>query len=287
MENNELSTTRTSPKQQQQHPKLHVISRRNKRESPELYTKHHHQQIPSHNSQNPSEPRTFPNPNCSRLIPGGRRPSSSPENADALQRSRAAQNDPTPLETLQRLFPLQQKNTLELVLHGCNGDALKAINQLISAKNPTGHTQPPPSETAKGTADMPVSRHWSDSTNSRHSRPAPAFPVKSAFSPFPGHPFGQSDNLPGGFFTGHPPFFIPPAAHFHAAYGGAGMAMAAAAAATANGNTRPGIIWQPYSFLPMSNGGGDPERGFSGGGSERTSTSRTSSSSVNDADMDV
>ena len=39
----------------------------------------------------------------------------------------------TRIEILTRLFPLQKRDVLELVLQGCNGDAMKAIEHFLSA----------------------------------------------------------------------------------------------------------------------------------------------------------
>ena len=41
----------------------------------------------------------------------------------------------TPLEILERVFPLQRRSVLELVLQGCNGDLVKAIEHFISAQD--------------------------------------------------------------------------------------------------------------------------------------------------------
>nr|VCU79645.1 Dmrt93B [Euperipatoides kanangrensis] len=41
----------------------------------------------------------------------------------------------TPLEILSRIFPMQKKNILELVLQGCNGDLVKAIEHFLSAND--------------------------------------------------------------------------------------------------------------------------------------------------------
>ncbi|XP_014675028.1 PREDICTED: doublesex and mab-3 related transcription factor 3, truncated-like [Priapulus caudatus] len=38
----------------------------------------------------------------------------------------------SPLDILQRIFPFQKKTVLELVLHGCNGDPVKAIEHFLS-----------------------------------------------------------------------------------------------------------------------------------------------------------
>ncbi|XP_071954173.1 doublesex and mab-3 related transcription factor 3, truncated-like [Antedon mediterranea] len=43
----------------------------------------------------------------------------------------------SPLEILMRLFPLQRKTVLELVLQGCNGDLVKAIEHFLAAKDTT------------------------------------------------------------------------------------------------------------------------------------------------------
>lgn len=41
----------------------------------------------------------------------------------------------TPIEILERVFPLQRRSVLELVLQGCNGDLVKAIEHFISAQD--------------------------------------------------------------------------------------------------------------------------------------------------------
>ncbi|CAI9739325.1 doublesex and mab-3 related transcription factor 3, truncated-like [Octopus vulgaris] len=41
----------------------------------------------------------------------------------------------TNLEILERVFPLQRKSVLELVLQGCNGDLVKAIEHFLSAQD--------------------------------------------------------------------------------------------------------------------------------------------------------
>lgn len=41
----------------------------------------------------------------------------------------------TPLEILERVFPLQRRAVLELVLQGCNGDLVKAIEHFLSAQD--------------------------------------------------------------------------------------------------------------------------------------------------------
>ncbi|KAH9504602.1 Doublesex- and mab-3- transcription factor 3 [Bulinus truncatus] len=41
----------------------------------------------------------------------------------------------TPLEILERVFPQQRKSVLELVLQGCNGDLVKAIEHFLSAQD--------------------------------------------------------------------------------------------------------------------------------------------------------
>ncbi|KAK3090264.1 hypothetical protein FSP39_010500 [Pinctada imbricata] len=38
------------------------------------------------------------------------------------------------LEILERIFPFQRKSVLELVLQGCNGDLVKAIEQFLSSQ---------------------------------------------------------------------------------------------------------------------------------------------------------
>ena len=65
-----------------------------------------------------SNPASGMNSNSSRAGPTGYRPGRL-----------------TPLEILERVFPLQRRSVLELVLQGCNGDLVKAIEHFISAQD--------------------------------------------------------------------------------------------------------------------------------------------------------
>nr|XP_004226593.1 doublesex- and mab-3-related transcription factor A2-like [Ciona intestinalis] len=88
------------------------------------------------------------------------------------------------LEILTRLFPQQKRSVLELVLQGCNGDTVKAIEHFLSVNEPA--TASPPSKTP---SPPPDSRKRKLSTpNSEFKRHAPneRLPVwksdQSAFS---------------------------------------------------------------------------------------------------------
>lgn len=77
----------------------------------------------------------------------------------------------SPLEILQRIFPFQKKTVLELVLQGCNGELVKAIEHFLSAGD-----------------SMVASNHQSliaPQTQSQNSRSENRFhPYMAAFTPF-------------------------------------------------------------------------------------------------------
>ncbi|KAM4579550.1 doublesex- and mab-3-related transcription factor 3a isoform 1-T1 [Fundulus diaphanus] len=48
-----------------------------------------------------------------------------------------------PLEVLKKIFPSHKPPVLELILRGCGGDLVGAIEVLLSSRNPDGSAQPP------------------------------------------------------------------------------------------------------------------------------------------------
>ncbi|XP_077981550.1 doublesex and mab-3 related transcription factor 3, truncated-like [Glandiceps talaboti] len=129
------------------------------------------------------------------------------------------------IEILTRIFPMQKKSVLELVLQGCNGDLVKAIEHFLSANDSViyaaqagGHDK-----TKSDNAPMP---HYLHSGNSNYPsfRPPPTTngkvpigSVKSAFTPLPSpatsmnlafhprlHPFSAE------FLFGRTSFLPPP-----------------------------------------------------------------------------
>ena len=94
------------------------------------------------------------------------------------------------VEILQRVFPLHRKSVLELVLQGCNGDLVKAIEQFLSAQdtieaqNKTDTNKPDVKYHPYGNTG-----HWSSRVNSQYSSfLSTPFDSKSAFKPLSGIP---------------------------------------------------------------------------------------------------
>lgn len=75
------------------------------------------------------------------------------------------------LEILERIFPFQKRTVLELVLQGCNGDLVKAIEHFLSAQD-TIMAQQHMTGTTTRPQDIPIT-----SVNGFH-------PYMTAFSPF-------------------------------------------------------------------------------------------------------
>lgn len=108
------------------------------------------------------------------------------------------------IEILERIFPMQKKTVLELVMQGCNGDLVKAIEHFLSAQDTImaqQNAQPPAHSRAADvrshpyiTAMSPYSRH---SINGL-SKPIMTFGnvaggdgVKSAFTPLSHASYGS------------------------------------------------------------------------------------------------
>jgi len=105
------------------------------------------------------------------------------------------------LDILERVFPLHRKSVLELVLQGCNGDLVKAIEQFLSAQD-TIDAQGKPEHSGKTSARYhPYSTpSWMQGSAGHYGSSMPStFDLKSAFKPLPMPPISglHSAFLPG------------------------------------------------------------------------------------------
>ncbi|XP_033101076.1 doublesex and mab-3 related transcription factor 3-like [Anneissia japonica] len=102
----------------------------------------------------------------------------------------------SPLEILMRLFPAQRKTVLELVLQGCNGDLVKAIEHFLAATDTTTTCQEGTQRHSKFSLQSPLSYpglHGFQPATSDGKYVNEHF--KSAFTPLP--PSGTpGSNLP-------------------------------------------------------------------------------------------
>lgn len=93
----------------------------------------------------------------------------------------------TNLEILERLFPFQKKSVLELVLQGCNGELVKAIEQFLSSQETLLSQQPGATQLKTDYRTHPYLSNLSfnsslKSLNGIHKMPQGG--LRSAFSPF-------------------------------------------------------------------------------------------------------
>ena len=86
----------------------------------------------------------------------------------------------TNIEILERIFPFQKRTVLELVLQGCNGDLVKAIEHFLSAQDTLLAQQ---QINLGGLPAGPAARSGAPTENSFH-------PYLTAFSPFRQPPSG-------------------------------------------------------------------------------------------------
>lgn len=110
----------------------------------------------------------------------------------------------TNLEILERVFPLHRKSVLELVLQGCNGDLVKAIEQFLSAQDTLDASKIDTSK-APSIRFSPYSSppHWIQGSNSQYGTSHPhTFDLKSAFKPLPNLP--ALSGLHSAFLPGYP-----------------------------------------------------------------------------------
>lgn len=90
------------------------------------------------------------------------------------------------LEILERIFPNQKRTVLELVLQGCNGDLVKAIEHFLSAQD-TIQQQIQHERHDKHTPPSPKSQSPPQQQPSPSSRPPvsePSLPTSNGFNPY-------------------------------------------------------------------------------------------------------
>ncbi|KAH3721157.1 hypothetical protein DPMN_064073 [Dreissena polymorpha] len=108
------------------------------------------------------------------------------------------------LDILERVFPLHRKSVLELVLQGCNGDLVKAIEQFLSAQD-TLEARGKPEYSAKPALRYhPYSSgsNWIHGSSNHYGSSLPTtFDMKSAFKPLPLPPIS---GLHSAFLSGYP-----------------------------------------------------------------------------------
>ena len=108
------------------------------------------------------------------------------------------------LEILERVFPLHRRSVLELVLQGCNGDLVKAIEQFISAQDTIdAHGKIESSQKAPvryNPYSTPASWIHGSNTTYGTSMPTP-LDLKSAFKPLP---MPAISGLHSAFLSGYP-----------------------------------------------------------------------------------
>ncbi|XP_028313214.1 doublesex- and mab-3-related transcription factor 3a isoform X2 [Gouania willdenowi] len=69
-----------------------------------------------------------------------------------------------PLDVLKKIFPAQKPPVLELILRGCGGDLVGAIEVLLSSRNPDGTTAHPHSEPPPDALVLPSNGHLFEHT---------------------------------------------------------------------------------------------------------------------------
>lgn len=108
------------------------------------------------------------------------------------------------LQILERVFPLHRKAVLELVLQGCNGDLVKAIEQFLSAQDTIEAQGKVVDNTKLGHKFHPYSSasHWSSRNASHFATASTPFDLKSAFKPLPN--LSPLTGLHSAFLSGYP-----------------------------------------------------------------------------------
>lgn len=111
------------------------------------------------------------------------------------------------VEILHRLFPQQRKEVLELVLQGCNGDVVKAIEHFLCANEAAARRPQIPSDhtvtaAVASSADQPAATPTSTTVAATSEK---STEQKSAFVPLP-MPMGLISNHPPMAFFAHHPF---------------------------------------------------------------------------------
>lgn len=109
------------------------------------------------------------------------------------------------LEILERVFPLHRKSVLELVLQGCNGDLVKAIEQFLSAQDTIDAHGKVESTKQSSIRYHPYSSasHWIQNSTSQYGPSfTNNFDLKSAFKPLSNMP--TITGLHSAFLPGYP-----------------------------------------------------------------------------------
>ena len=116
------------------------------------------------------------------------------------------------IEILERVFPFHRKSVLELVLQGCNGDLVKAIEQFLSS-NDTMTSQAPGSSSVVGGSKPDYRVHpYLNSLNHASANlkafagKLPPSSLRSAFTPLSSltqHPNTMYNGLHSAFSTNH------------------------------------------------------------------------------------
>ena len=91
------------------------------------------------------------------------------------------------LEILERIFPGQKKNVLELVLQGCNGDLVKAIEHFLSAQDTIQQQiqqKDPPAPTSQPSLPSPQSPPQAQTSPTRHPGTEATLPTSNGFNPY-------------------------------------------------------------------------------------------------------
>lgn len=114
----------------------------------------------------------------------------------------------TPLEILERVFPLQRKSVLELVLQGCNGDLVKAIEHFISAQDTVAAQHQAVVHAGQKQDSRSIPFITGFSSNPMFGHPTNNTSVQNGHNG--GHGTHSHNSLRG---TGHRPHHNPPAAH--------------------------------------------------------------------------
>ncbi|WAR23880.1 DMTA2-like protein [Mya arenaria] len=107
------------------------------------------------------------------------------------------------VDILERVFPLHRKSVLELVLQGCNGDLVKAIEQFLSAQDTIdAHGKSDtPSKTSPRYHPYSAPSNWIQGSSTHYSPSAStALDLKSAFKPLP---MPQISGLHSAFLPGY------------------------------------------------------------------------------------
>lgn len=102
-----------------------------------------------------------------------------------------------PLEVLKKIFPAHKPPVLELILRGCGGDLVGAIEVLLSSRTPDGSVHPP-AEPHPDTLVLPSNGHIFEHTLSSYQPMSPStkWSVGSAFR-VPESLRFSSDSAPG------------------------------------------------------------------------------------------